>query len=150
MCQNYLEKCSNNFYKNKRQDFCKKFDTYYFVEKLCDGSVPFGSSDQATKGANSISKTPSKLLSRDGTDLKAQLLSLKSFYKEVTTNSDLVYKKKGRSDNFLEKTFAPFYRTHSEKFKGSLVFDLLKHTISVMSGNMSHHLGERLMNFSCL
>ena len=35
---------------NKRQDFCKTFDTYYFIEKLCDGFVPLGFSDQATKG----------------------------------------------------------------------------------------------------
>ena len=142
-CEYFLQSSSKQFLKNKRGFIVQKFNLFNVIEPVCSGTEIFDSSDKIKEATSVLLKTQERFLTKAGQELKAQLNILKSFFSTMRPPKKNV----ASSEHFITKTFGPFYEKYGDKFRSTLIYDLLLHQMKVMEGKTNSHIGQKSMNF---
>ena len=142
----FLDSSTTNFLKNCRRTICLKYRFYTPVLSILDGLILYNSSEVAKKAAIGLMKIRNCFLSTEGIGLKTKMLSIREIYLRLKP-SNLSRVQASESRDFIGKNFMTFYRSHGDKFKKTLVYNLLEYLMKTMEGQHNAKCGERIMDF---
>ena len=111
--------------------------------RVCDGSVLPDSSPDTRKRVNAFLNTHSRFLSEEGKGLKAKLVAINNFNKELTCRK----KSSKSSKDFIENKFRPFYEKHGDQMRDLVLWHLFEHMMEVLNGNSRAKIGQKAMIF---
>ena len=142
-CVQPSQEGSQDLLKNFRRKLTKKavlVDSYLSVSL---GKIPF-SSDEGKEAVCSLTKTNGFRLSAKGKALQLLFKNLNDFTKSSNT-----MKRAEDYDKWFDVTFRKFYKDHGNRFRKSIIYDVLVNGMNRMQGKSETAVGPKIMNLYC-
>ena len=86
-CSGFLESNTSFFLESKRQKLVQKYHHLQLMKKILDGNIELNTSDKIRKSVTNFLKIKSIYLSKDGKQMKRELLSLVSFTNKLKNST---------------------------------------------------------------